>query len=146
MFFVKNATGRWTFPKGKQEASESLVEAAIREIQEETGLTNLRYLAPVGSTVFRFRREGVMIRKTVYFFLFEAPPDAKEKMTGAEEMWEAAWVRLDRVFDVSSYRNLDRLLARALRLIAQEERRVRGNASFPQRPFFPKHIPPRSSI
>lgn len=120
MFFVKNATGRWTFPKGKQQAPESLVEAAIREIQEETGLTNLRYIAPIGSTMFRFRQEGVLIRKTVHFFLFEAPPDAQERMTGQEEMWEAAWIPLERVFDVSSYRNLDRLLAKALRMISQQ--------------------------
>jgi hypothetical protein len=85
----------------------------------------LRYIAPVGSTVFRFRREGAMIRKTVHFFLFEAPSDAQEKMTGQEEMWEAAWVPLEQVFDTSSYRNLDRLLARALRLIAQEDRKQR---------------------
>mgnify|MGYP000881428664 FL=1 len=127
MFFVKNATGRWTFPKGKQQAEESLIEAAIREIQEETGLSGLRYIAPVGSTVFRFRREGAMIRKTVHFFLFEAPSDAQEKMTGQEEMWEAAWIPLEQVFDTSSYRNLDRLLARALRLIAQEDRKLKEN-------------------
>lgn len=121
MFFVKNATGRWTFPKGKQQAPETLVEAAIREIQEETGLTGLRYIAPIGSTMFRFRQEGMLIRKTVHYFLFEAPPDAKEQMTGLEGgMWEAAWVPLERVFDVSSYRNLDRLLARALRMIGQQ--------------------------
>ncbi len=118
---MKNATGRWTFPKGKQQAPETLVEAAIREIQEETGLTGLRYIAPIGSTMFRFRQEGMLIRKTVHYFLFEAPADAKEHMTGLEGgMWEAAWVPLERVFDVSSYRNLDRLLARSLRMIGQQ--------------------------
>lgn len=121
VFFVKNATGRWTFPKGKQQAPETLVEAAIREIQEETGLTGLSYVGPIGSTMFRFRQEGALIRKTVHYFLFQAPPDAKEHMTGLEGgMWEAAWVSLERVFDVSSYRNLDRLLARALRMIGQQ--------------------------
>lgn len=121
MFFVKNATGRWTFPKGKQQAPETLIETAIREIQEETGLTGLRPIAPIGSTMFRFRQEGMLIRKTVHYFLFEAAPDAKEHMSGLEGgMWEAEWVPLERVFDVSSYRNLDRLLARALRMIGQQ--------------------------
>lgn len=121
MFFVKNATGRWTFPKGKQQPLETLVQAAVREIEEETGLTGLRHIAPIGSTMFRFRQEGILIRKTVHFFLFEAPADAKERMTGQEEMWEADWIPLNRVFDVSSYRNLDRLLAKALRMISQEK-------------------------
>jgi 8-oxo-dGTP pyrophosphatase MutT (NUDIX family) len=132
MFFVKNATGRWTFPKGKQQTPETLVETAIREIQEETGLTNLRYIAPIGSTMFRFRQEGVLIRKTVHYFLFEAPPDAKEQMKGLEGgMWEAAWVSLEKVFDVSSYRNLDRLLARALRMISQQSALLVGQEGMP---------------
>lgn len=100
-----------------------MVETAIREIKEETGLDRLRYLAPVGRTKFRFRREGSLVEKTVHFFLFEAPSDAKEVMTGEGAIWEATWVRAHKAFDISGYRNLDRLLSKALRLIAQEERR-----------------------
>ena len=33
--------GRWDFPKGQLEEGESLLEAAIREVQEETTLENL---------------------------------------------------------------------------------------------------------
>lgn len=121
---MKNAYGKWTFPKGKQQLGEALAETAVREIREETGLTDLRYVAPVGKTLFRYRREGQLYQKTVHFFLFEARPDAKERMTGLEGgMWEAAWVQAYEVFHTSGYRNLDGLLATALRLITQEERK-----------------------
>lgn len=123
IFFIKDPYNRWTFPKGHQEAGENLVETAIREIKEETGLDGLRYLAPVGRTKFRFRREGALVEKTVHFFLFEAPSDAKEVLTGEGAIWEAMWTRAHKSFDASGYRNLDRLLSKALRLIAQEERR-----------------------
>ena len=122
---MKNATGRWTFPKGKQKEAESLAQTAVREIQEETGLTGLSLMGQIGSTMFRFREQGNLIRKTVHYFLFQAPPDAKEHMMGLEGgMWEAEWVPLPRVFDVSSYRNLDRLLAKAMRMIGKESAKL----------------------
>ena len=122
-FFVKHGEhGKWTLPKGHQELGESLVQTAIREIREEVGLKNLRYIASVGKTSFRFRRANQLIEKTVQFFLFEATSDAKEILTGEEAIWEAIWVTVDKLFETSGYRNLDRLLARSLRLIAEEKR------------------------
>ena len=124
IFFVKNAYGRWTFPKGKQDLGEALAETAVRETREEAGLTGLRLIAPLGRTTFRFQREGQYIQKTVHFFLFEAPPDAQEKMTGVEGgMWEAQWVPVHRAIIINGYRNLDLLLSKAIRLISLEERR-----------------------
>lgn len=120
IFFIKDPYGRWTFPKGHQELGENLVQTAIREIQEETGLEGLRFIAPIGRTTFRFRREGTLIEKTVYFFLFEAPADAKEHLSGAEEIWEASWIKAQNAFAASGYRNLDRLLSKALRTISEQ--------------------------
>jgi 8-oxo-dGTP pyrophosphatase MutT (NUDIX family) len=125
IFFSKNSYGRWTFPKGKQHPGEPLGLTAIRETKEESGLTGLKFVAPLGRTIFRYRREGVLIQKTVHFFLFEVPPDAKEVMTGVEGgIWEAQWVPLSRAIVVNGYRNLDRLLAKAIRIISERDRRT----------------------
>ena len=41
--------GRWDLPKGKVEAGETLLEAALREVEEETGMkVHLSPLAPQG--------------------------------------------------------------------------------------------------
>jgi len=124
IFFIKDPYGRWTFPKGHQELGETLIETATREIEEETGLSQLRFIAPIGRTTFRFRQEGHLIQKAVHFFLFEALPTAQEKMTGEGAIWEASWVRAHQAFHTSGYRNLDRLLSKALRLIAEQGRRM----------------------
>lgn len=120
IFFIKDPFSRWTFPKGHQEEGENLVETAIREIEEETGLRGLRYISPLGRTSFRFRRPNGVIQKVVHIFLFEAPPDAKEHLTGEGAIFEGKWVKAQNVFSISGYKNLDRLLARALRAIAQQ--------------------------
>jgi 8-oxo-dGTP pyrophosphatase MutT (NUDIX family) len=42
--------GFWDLPKGKLDKGETLEQCALREIQEETGLKNLRLGEPVGIT------------------------------------------------------------------------------------------------
>lgn len=123
IFFVKNAYGRWTFPKGKQEPNESLSQTATREAFEEAGLKGLRFVAPLGRTTFRFRKGGQGIQKTVHFFLFEVSAETQEKMTGVEGgMWEAKWVPASQAILTNGYQNLDRLLAKALRIIQNKPR------------------------
>ncbi|MCI0479569.1 NUDIX domain-containing protein, partial [Candidatus Uhrbacteria bacterium] len=59
-FFIRDGYGKWTFPKGKPKLGETLAQAAMREIREETGLTGLRYVASLGKTSFRYRRGKVL--------------------------------------------------------------------------------------
>lgn len=138
IFFIKDPYQRWTFPKGRRETGENLTQTAIREVKEETGLDGLRLISPVGQSKFSFRRNGVMIDRSVLFFLFEAPLTVKEKLTGEGGIWEGKWVRAHEVFDANGYRNLDRLLSKALRIISYEERKARGfklQSPLPRPPF-----------
>jgi 8-oxo-dGTP pyrophosphatase MutT (NUDIX family) len=124
IFFIKDSFNRWTVPKGHQELGETLAETAVREVGEEAGLTGLRYIAPLGKKVLRFRREVGLIQKSVHYFLFEAPADAKERFQTRAEVGEnkeliqeGKWVPMRQAFSVSSYKNSDHLLANAFRLI-----------------------------
>lgn len=121
LFFVKDPFGRWSFPKGKVELGESLAQTAVREIREETGLDGLKLIAPLGNTMFRFWREAGLIEKTVYMFLFKAPPNAKDHIPPSREVLEGAWMPVHVAFQVSGYRNSDRMLGEAMRLISKEE-------------------------
>jgi len=38
LLMIEDRYGKWTLPKGKQEAGEEVEETALREIREETGL------------------------------------------------------------------------------------------------------------
>jgi 8-oxo-dGTP pyrophosphatase MutT (NUDIX family) len=123
-FFIKDPYGKWTFPKGHQELGETLAETAIREIQEETGIVGLHFIAPLGRTSFRFRRNKTVIEKTVFLFLFEAPSDVKENLPGTEGITEAAWFRFDKAPVTSGYRNLDKIFAKAMKLTAHHHKIV----------------------
>jgi 8-oxo-dGTP pyrophosphatase MutT (NUDIX family) len=58
----------WTLPKGALKPGESSIEAALREVQEETGYhcELVRALSPV---TYWFQRDGRRIRKTVRWYL-----------------------------------------------------------------------------
>jgi len=121
IFFIKDPYGRWTFPKGRREPGEAVTETAARETREEAGLDNLRLVSPLGRTSFRFKREEGVIETTVYLFLFEAAPNAEAKLTGEGGIWEGAWLKAHKAFNINGYRNLDALLAKAMRIICDEE-------------------------
>ena len=89
---VTNLKGEqvWTFPKGHLEKGETALQAALREVEEETGwkCSSRGKLMTVGS---KFQREGRLVDKKVEWFLME--PVEKTGTPDAVEILEAAWVK-----------------------------------------------------
>ncbi|GAB3552652.1 hypothetical protein GCM10027404_23580 [Arthrobacter tumbae] len=65
-----NRGGRleWCLPKGHPENQENNEQAAVREIEEETGICG-RVLAALGSIDYWFTVSGHRVHKTVHHFL-----------------------------------------------------------------------------
>ncbi len=71
VLLLQRRTDEWVLPKGHIEEAESKVEAAVREVQEETGLL-VRATEPVGTTQYHFtNKSGSVVHKTVHWFLME---------------------------------------------------------------------------
>lgn len=68
-----NRAGRveWCLPKGHPEGSESLEQAAVREVAEETGIRG-RVLAQLGTIEYWFSVPDKRIHKVVHHYLLEA--------------------------------------------------------------------------
>jgi len=74
LLIYSKVTKYWGFPKGKIERNESKIEAALREIKEETGLDASLVDGFEFPVNYFFRdKEKQMIKKTVYFFVGRAP-------------------------------------------------------------------------
>jgi len=69
----RNRAGRveWCLPKGHLESGETLQEAAVREVAEETGIVG-RVLASLGTIDYWFSASGTRVHKIVHHFLIEA--------------------------------------------------------------------------
>lgn len=61
---------RWVAPKGGIEKNETKMDAAVREIYEESGLSNLIFVSELGDQSFNLVHKGEKSRKTVYWHLF----------------------------------------------------------------------------
>lgn len=94
----------WDFPKGLREDGEEALEAATREVGEETGITDLKL-----NWGERFLDTGPYSRgKTARYYL--ASSNTSEVVmgpspeTGEPEHHEWRWVTFDEAYDLSSPR------------------------------------------
>ena len=63
-------SGHWDFVKGKMEEGETPHETAIRETQEETGITDVEFLDNFEEWIqYNFQYQGELVQKKVVFFL-----------------------------------------------------------------------------
>lgn len=84
----------WVFPKGHAEGEKSPLEAATRELHEETGLTATSILAePQFVIEYSFIFKETKIEKTVTFYLALIEGDP-ELTLDPEEVREADWFTL----------------------------------------------------
>jgi len=60
--------GKWDLPKGKVEPGEGIEEAAVREVEEETGIGALTLQADLGKTYHTYEEGGIPILKTTFWF------------------------------------------------------------------------------
>jgi 8-oxo-dGTP pyrophosphatase MutT (NUDIX family) len=95
----------WTFPKGKLLRGETEEEAAVREVEEETGL-RCQLGREVGTTSYRDPQGR---QKTARYW--EMAPIAGE-LGATNEVDEARWVPLEEAADLLTHARDHELLAR----------------------------------
>ena len=105
----------WSWPKGKTENGESLVAAAVREVEEETGQI-VTLGAPL--TTQRYRLGGGQTKEVHYWVGTPVPPGhASERLRAPvaraprTEIDQTAWTSPERAADMLTRRGDRRLLA-----------------------------------
>lgn len=88
--------GRWDFPKGKVEQGESIAEAAMREVKEETGLCDITIGEALPSTYHTYELFGESILKETHWFRMNATRQSLVPQT-EEDIQQATWVPFDEI-------------------------------------------------
>ena len=97
---IEDQYGHWCLPKGHIEPQESPVDAARREVFEETGIRSVM-VRRIGQIDYRYWEAGLLISKTVIYFLALATdgalcPDRREVrqikwVEGEAEQWKSGY-------------------------------------------------------
>lgn len=102
----------WDFPKGKVEKGESISDAAIREVMEETGLKAATILKKLPCAYHIYRYSETWILKETHWFLMESENQSNLKPQLEEEILAAVWVPIDFLSEymAQSYESLRELV------------------------------------
>lgn len=91
LLMVHNHEGHWSLPGGKVELDETLIEATIREVHEETG-----YLVEVGKLLAVNESKLTSRNHHALFFTFEAHIiGGLEEIALPDEINNIEWVPID---------------------------------------------------
>jgi 8-oxo-dGTP pyrophosphatase MutT (NUDIX family) len=113
VFFLllRYSAGHWDFPKGNIENGEDEVQAACREIREETGIKNVVFLEGFNKKVeYNYRRHRNVIHKEVVFFL--AKTDSQSVILSNEHI-AYSWTDFDSALAKLTYMTAKDILVKA---------------------------------
>jgi 8-oxo-dGTP pyrophosphatase MutT (NUDIX family) len=119
----------WALPKGHVEPGESVAEAAVREVREETGLT-VANLEPLGqiSYIYSFRENPavplVRIFKRVHFFLMEM--QGGDTARHDAEIDQVAWLGFDDAVRRVTFENERKLIVKGGAMLSAGVRQTQG--------------------
>lgn len=84
--------GKWDFPKGHVEDNEVVIQAAIREVTEETGVQNLLITQKLPCTYHMYDNYGSMVIKKTHWYLMSTTYLDTLKPQMEEAILAAVWV------------------------------------------------------
>ncbi|MCV6631467.1 MAG: NUDIX domain-containing protein [Flavobacteriaceae bacterium] len=104
--------GKWDIPKGKVDKKESLEDAAIREVEEETGVSGLSIDSFLMKTYHIFKRRNMYQLKETYWYAMRTSYTGKLVPQVEEEITEVAWKSKAEIKGIRSntYENIKLLL------------------------------------
>ncbi len=92
-FLVIERNGVWDLPKGKLEKGEDFETAALREVEEETGLRGLELLQPLTSTFHTYRLSGHKVLKETRWFEMSDPGISVPVLQSEEGITRHKWAK-----------------------------------------------------
>jgi 8-oxo-dGTP pyrophosphatase MutT (NUDIX family) len=114
---IRDSYRNWGFPKGHLEDSEPPEAAAVREVGEETGLTDLVLRGTIEKIDWYFRFRGQLIHKVCHFFLMETA-EARTAPQRAEGITDCRWLPYEEAEALISYANARDVLRHAQAMLS----------------------------
>jgi 8-oxo-dGTP pyrophosphatase MutT (NUDIX family) len=83
--------GVWDLPKGKQDPGETLAQTALREVKEETGLSDLKLIEKLNNGYHCYLMSKQRTLKRTRWYLMQTQNPDQLKLQKEEGILDAAW-------------------------------------------------------
>lgn len=104
--------GHWDFPKGHVEPNETEIGTALRELEEETGISKVKIITGFRYSInYTFFRKSEPIPKEVIFFLAST---VEIKVILSHEHIDYAWLDFEEALVKLTYGNARKVLKKAI--------------------------------
>jgi 8-oxo-dGTP pyrophosphatase MutT (NUDIX family) len=113
---IRDSYRNWGFPKGHVEEGEAPDDAALREVSEETGLTDLVLRGLIETIDWHFRFRGKLIHKFCHFYLMETVESSTSPQR-TEGITACRWLPFGLAEELISYANARDVLQKARVLV-----------------------------
>ncbi len=111
--------GHWDFVKGNVESNESEKETVLRELKEETGITDANFIDDFKETItYFYRRQGLTVHKEVVFFIIETHT---EKVELSFEHVGYIWMDYKRAMEKLTFKNAKDVLQKVHDFLKKHE-------------------------
>lgn len=90
-------------PKGHIEPEETVQEAALREVSEESGCTHLTIEADLGSQRVEFSHKGRHVIRTERFFLMTPVGQGRQLGRKGESQFDPVWLTWDEALEMLTF-------------------------------------------
>lgn len=89
--------GKWDLPKGKVEKGEQIEHAAIREVEEECGISQLTILNHIKDTYHIYELNDKLVLKQSVWYEMKTTDSAKLVPQTEENITDAQWMTTDEI-------------------------------------------------
>lgn len=107
--------GKWDLPKGKLDKGEKIEECALREVEEETGLRNVKLDSPLLVTYHTYREGTRYILKESHWYIMTVAGEQKLIPQVEEDIFDIKWVEQNHIAEylVKSFPLISDIMASA---------------------------------
>jgi len=116
ILLISDAKNRWTIPKGHVEPGEEPKQTAEREIQEETGLQEMKVYNWLGKVHFRYRRGQTLVLMTMHIYLVQGMGET-DVLNPEDWLTDIRWIPAQEAVDKIAYDDIGKLMLLGMKRI-----------------------------
>ena len=111
LFIFRNK--KWDLPKGRINKNEEVKNAAVREVEEETGAENLSIIKPLNTTYHIFKKNRKYRLKKTFWYLMETDYTGELTPETKEGIEKANWIDKKLITSLKSkmYQNINLVIS-----------------------------------